>query len=167
MIVFGYITKNLALSIQRLWLSCLISEKSHVNSATPVHPSQKQCIFGFTCGFSGVQLKSQKRKFLVATFLVRYPKNFILKFLAESLWIAVPKRPFSCTNKNPGANYTTSFDFLQWSRSSTIPVSIMNRKSDISQSMYERHSLPMCGTTSPKRRRIALKSNHQKPQNLP
>ena len=48
----AYVTTNLTSTFQGLGLSCLASEKSHIDRAT-----QEQGLFGSTCGFSGTKVK--------------------------------------------------------------------------------------------------------------
>ena len=57
------------------------------------HPKKR--FFGFTCYFSYTNLDSRKQQTLRATFLARYLKNFVSKFLVEPFWIPAPKRFFS------------------------------------------------------------------------
>ena len=57
-----------------------------------LHP--KTIFFGPTCSFSGIKLSRLKWINSDATFLLKYPEYFFLKFLIESFWIAEPECPF-------------------------------------------------------------------------
>ena len=93
---FGCVIKSEALKILDLWLSCLDSEKSHVDPATQIHPILQTMFLGpNTVSLAQNWTGQNANANWVLRFRVKYPKNVVSKLLVEPFRNSEPQRPFS------------------------------------------------------------------------